>query len=218
MPVCILKNGGVIKNKMPFDTIIMDEATRLSNPRTKTYRSAIKLGAKRRIALTGTPISNKAQEVWGIINWTNPGVLGNYWGFIQRYCLKNKWGAIYSYQNLDELRSKLKKYMIRRMKIDVLPDLPEKIETDLTFVFSEAEKQLYDRLKKEILFEIQKEDISKMENPMTIQYTLTKLTRLRQLADSMELLGEKEKSSKMEVLQELLTELLVNGHKIIIFS
>lgn len=204
--------------RIEWDICIADEATRISNPRAKQTKALKKLKAKRRLALTGTPISNRADEIWSIIDWTNPGSLGDYWGFLQRYCLKNYFGAISGYQNMDELNRKLKRYMIRRLKVDVLPDLPEKIVTDIPFELSKEEKKLYKNIKREILFEIEKADISKLENPMTLQYTLTKMIRLRQLADSMELLGDSKKSTKIEILKEILQENVVNGRKAIIFT
>lgn len=199
-----------------WDVIIADEATRISNYQAKTTKALKKLKAKRHLALTGTPVSNAAQEVFSIIDWVAPGYLGGYWEFIQRYCLKNYFGAISGYQNLDELNGKLKRYMIRRTKEEVLPELPEKIVTDIPFDLSDEEKALYRKIKEEILFEIEKMDFSKVERPMTVQFTLVKMTRLRQLADSMELLGESEKSSKVEVLKELLEGL--GEVKVIIFS
>lgn len=207
-----------LMNLRVWDVIIADEATKISNARAKQSRMIKKLRATRRIALTGTPISNRANEVWNIIDWTNPGVLGNYWAFIQRYCVKNQWGGIFGYQNLEELKSRLRPYMIRRMKVDVLPELPEKITTNVPFELSPEEKNLYGKIKKEILFEIERNDISKMENPMTIQYTLVKMLRLRQLTDSMELLGHNKQSSKLEVLKELLVECIQQEKKVIVFT
>ena len=205
-------------NRIEWDVIIADEATKISNPRTKQSKLIKKLRSKRRIAMTGTPVSNKAHEVWNLVDFVQPGAFGNYWSFITRYCLRNKWHAIYGYQNMDELRFRLKRYMIRRLKEDVLPDLPEKISTDIPFELSEEEKTLYKKIKKEILFDIEKTDINKVENPTTISYTLVKMVRLRQLADSMELLGQNIKSSKLAVLKELLQEALVDNKKAIVFT
>ena len=207
-----------LMNKTDWDIIIADEATKISNPTAKQSKAIKKLKAKRRIAMTGTPVSNRANEIWNLIDFISPGAFGDYWSFLNRYCLKNQWGGIFGYQNMDELRDKLKRYMIRRLKKDVLPELPEKIITDIPFEMTEEEKALYKKIKKEILFEIEKSDISKIESPMTIQYTLVKMTRLRQLADSMELLGEQTKSSKLEVLKELLEESITGDKKVIIFT
>lgn len=201
-----------------WDIIIADEATKISNPSAQQSKKVKKLRAKRRIAMTGTPISNRANEVWNIIDFVAPGVFGNYGLFLQRYCLKNQWGGIFGYQNMEELRDRLKRYMIRRLKVDVLPELPAKICTDIPFDMTEAELALYKKLKKEILFEIEQKDIDKLETPMTIQYTLVKMLRLRQLADSTELLGHNTQSSKLDTLKELLAEALTNGKKAIVFT
>lgn len=199
-----------------WDYIIADEATKIANPWAKQSKAIKTLKSRHRIALTGTPISNRPEELWNVIDFTNPGVLGNYIGFVDRYCIKNKWGGIFQYQNLDELGGMVKKYMIRRMKTDVLKELPEKIASDVPVKLSEQEKKLYDQIKMEILFEIEKEDIDKINNPVSIQNTLVKMLRLKQLTDSMELLGSKPKSSKLEALQELLSTL--EGRKVIIFT
>lgn len=214
----LLRDFDVI-NRWEWDVIIADEATRIANPMAKQSKAIKKLRAKYRIAMTGTPVSNRANEIWNLVDFTNPGALGNYYSFVNRYCLKNQWGGIYGYQNMDELAAKLQRYMIRRQKADVLPELPEKIVSDVPFEMSDGEKALYSKLRKEILFEIEKEDIEKIESPMTVQFTLVKMLRLRQLADSMELLGTSEKSSKLEVLKDLLHEALSeNNKKAIIFT
>ena len=205
-------------NCREWDIVIADEATKISNHTAKQSKLIKKLRAKRRIAMTGTPISNRANEVWNIVDFCQPGVLGDYWSFQQKYCLKNQWGGVFGYQHMDELRGKLKRYMIRRLKVDVLPELPAKITTDIPFEMTAEEKELYKKIKKEILFEIEHKDIAKLATPMTIQYTLVKLLRLRQLADSTELLGFNTQSSKLEVLKELLVEAITQDKKAIIFT
>lgn len=214
LPLYVIANYELLLRDLPemqavdWDVIIADEATRISNPQAKQSKAIKKLKSKRRLALTGTPISNRANEVWNILDFCSPGAMGDYWGFMQRYCLKNYFGAVSGYQNLDELNARIKRYMIRRLKENILPELPEKIETDIPFDLSKEEKLFYKKIKSELLFEIDKYDINKLENPMTIQYTLTKMIRLRQIADSMELLGENSKSSKIETLKELLKTIL----------
>lgn len=200
-----------------WDYVIADEATRISNPQAKQSKLIKKLKAKHRIAMTGTPISNRANEVWNVIDFCQPGVMGSYWSFLQKYCLKNQWGGIYGYQNMNELKQILKRYMIRRTKDEILPDLPEKTHIEIPFELCEQERELYKKIKEEILFEIDKTDINKLENPTTIQYTLCKLLRLQQLTDSMELLGENKISSKLTILKDLLPELTQNT-KVLIYT
>lgn len=205
-------------SRYEWDYILADECTKISSPQAKQSKTIKKLKAKHKIAMSGTPIANTAQNIWNILDFCNPGCLGSYWNFINRYCVKNYFGAIDSYQNLDELSQKIKRYMIRRLKKDILPELPDRIEIDIPFVLSKEEKDLQKKIKQEILFEINKLDISKIDNPMTLQHTIVKFGRLRQLADSLELLGENKTSTKLEVLKELLEEFKNTDHKIIIFS
>src|SRR3990167_3023384 len=161
----LLLRDFALMNAFEWDIIIADEAHKISNARAKQSRMIKKLRGKRKIAMTGSPLSNRANEIWNLIDFCQPGVFGNYWVFIQRYCLKNKWGAIFGHQNVEELRDKLQKHMIRRLKVDVLPELPEKIIVDIPFNLSEEENKLYQNIKREILFEIDQQDISKLEHP-----------------------------------------------------
>ncbi len=202
----------------PWDYIVADEATRISNPRAKQSKAIKRINAQHRLALTGTPISNHANEIWNIVDFVSPGALGSYWQFMERYCIKNQWNGVVGYQNIEELSQRIQPYMIRRLKKDVDIQLPEKLVTDVPFVLSETEKKLYDNIRKELLFEIEQSDISKVDDPTTIQMTLVKMTRLRQLTDSLELLGENEKSTKLETLKEILKDVIVTDRKAIIFT
>lgn len=205
-------------NIRSWDYIIADESNRIANVKAKQTKAIMKLKSKHRIAMTGTPISNKIVELWSMLNFCNPGSMGNYYTFVESYCIKNKWGAIIASKNIEELKKKIARYMIRRTIKEVLPELPDKIHTEIPFELSKKEKEFYDKIKKEILFEIEKEDISKMENPMTISYTLTKMLRLQQITASMELLGDSKTSSKIVALKDLLKNILSDGRKAVVFT
>jgi len=92
------------------------------------------------------------------------------------------------------------------------------ITTEMPFVLSKPERKLHDKIRKELLLEIETRAISKVENPVTMTAGIVKMLRLRQLTNSMELLGESEKSTKTELLKELLPTLLEGDRKAIIFS
>lgn len=200
-----------------WDIVITDEATRLSNPHAKTTRIIRKLSTKHKYALTGTPISNRLEDVWGLVDWVAPGTLGNYFKFTEKYCVKNQYGAIVGYRNTESLKERVKRYMLRRERSSVFNELPERIVTELPVELSEEEKELYDNIRMELLFEIQKTDISKINNPVMLQHTIVKLMRLQQLVDSMELLGEKTKSSKLEALKDVIGNFLEGG-KVIVYT
>lgn len=201
-----------------WELMVCDEATRIANPWTKTYKSLYHIRARRRIALTGTPVSNRPNELWGILNWCFPGILGKYSAFLDRYCVRNIWGGIFKFQRLEELQKRIKPLMIRRLREEVLPQLPEKIVSDVPLQLSDRERELYDKIRKELLFEIEKDDISKLENPITIQHTLVRMLRLRQATNSLELIGKNKESSKLAGLKELLPDVLNGERKAIIFT
>lgn len=203
---------------MPFQTIISDECTRIANPKSKTGYALKSLVANHKIALTGTLISNKPQDVWNVVDWIAPKAFGNFFQFLNRYTVKDFWGSVEGYVNLDELAEKLKPYMIRRTKEQCLPELPLLITEIIPFKLSDKEMKLYDQLKKELLFDIEKAQVSKVSELVTVQQTLVKMVRLRQLCDSMELLGDDTTSTKMEVLKELLILDGLAERKVIIFT
>lgn len=205
---------------MPFQAIILDEAHKISSPKAKITKAIYRLKTIHKFALSGSPLLNRPNDIWTIISWIDQNALGSYWGFINRYCVKNYWGSIASYKNLPELKSRIQPLMIRRLRSEVLPQLPEKIETDIVFELTTKEQQLYDKIRKELLFEIEQRLINKVDNPVMIQNSVVKLIRLRQLCNSSRLLGEGVdpdiNSSKLEALKEILESL--NSEKIVIFS
>ena len=201
-----------------WDVIIADEATRISNPRAKQTKALKRLQARYKFALTGTPFTNSVENIWSIMDWLVPDLLGNWWQFINTYCVKNYWNAVVGYRNLDVMREKIRPFMLRRTKHEVMAELPEIISTDISLVMSETEKKLYNRLRSELLFEISREDINKIENPTTIANAMVKMVRLKQLTCSSELLGESTESTKLEALKELLPMWINGERKAIIFT
>ncbi len=205
---------------MIFQTIILDEGHRAGNVRTKTYKALRKItqGSQYRYILTATPLMNRPSELFGILNLIQPGCLGSYYPFLDRYTVRNEWGGMLYPINQDELATKLKRYMIRKSLEEVAPEMPPITIEDIPFDLSEKERALYDRLKKELLFEVDQYLIEKIERPMVIQMTLVKMLVLTELTCSLELLGEDKTSSKLDVLKERLEDILLNGEKVIIFS
>lgn len=197
--------------KIEWDYIIADEATRVSNPKAKSSKAIKKIKAHNRLALTGTPINNRPEDLWNVCDFIRPGELGSFWNFRERYCILNFWGSVASYKNLNELRNKLQRVMIRRQKSEVLKDLPPKLSEDIFCVLSNSEQKYYNMLKDEMAAEI-------LGNQITIDNMLVKMIRLKQMTGSIELLGGEAGSSKMEALKELLKDIASNGNKTIVFT
>lgn len=205
---------------MIFETAIIDESHRCGNVRTKTYKALQKItqGSDHRYLLTATPMMNRPAELFGILNLVQSGCMGGYQPFLDRYIVRNKWGGMLFPINQSELAQKLKRYMVRKSLEETTPDLPPMTIEDIPFDLSEKERTLYDKLKKELLFQVEQYLIEKIEHPMVIQMTLTKMLILTELTCSLELLGEDKTSSKLEILKERLEDILLNGEKVIVFS
>ena len=201
--------------KIKWDAIIADEATRLSNPQAKTTRAIKKLNAIYKFPLSGTPLSNAVQDVWSIIDFCEPGALGSYWQFVDRYCEKDVWGSIKGYKNLDILRKEIHPYCIRRLKKEVLQQLPPKMYENIYIELSASERKMYNAIKQELKNELKSLG---MTDRGGLQNMITKMLRLKQAADSLELISDIRKSSKLEGLKELLQSICVDGNKVVIFT
>lgn len=200
----------------PWDVIVCDEAHRLGTVSTKTRKAIKQYQAAHRFGLTATPLMNHPAELYGLIDWCQPGALGSYKLFLERYTKRNKWGGILYTLNLKELSANVRRYMIRKELSELAVELPPLTIEDVPFDLSGKERALYHQLRAELLFDIEQSLINKVENPVLVQMTLVKMLRLLELCDSMELLGEDQTSSKLEILKDRLTD--IGDNKVIIFS
>jgi SNF2 family DNA or RNA helicase len=184
-----------------IDTLIIDEAQNIKNFLSRTADSVKKIKAGIRIALTGTPIENNTLELWSIFDFVFPGYLGKHTKFLNKYN-----------ENLKDLREMIAPFILRRLKREVLKELPDKIETDIIVELGEDEKKLY-----LAYLEKCKKELREKNNSLEI---FVWLTRLRQLCNHPKLFladydGE---SSKLEALLELLEECKSGGHRVLLFS
>ena len=127
----LVRNDLEIVKDIDVDIMILDEIHRMKNRATQTSKAMKQLKSKYRFGLTGTPMQNKLEELWNIMDWINPKILGGFWPFSgQHIVLGEKFGkrnVIIGYKRLGELRQKIAPYMIRRLKKDVAPELPEMV-------------------------------------------------------------------------------------------
>lgn len=226
----LIRDIDLIK-KTKWDFIIADEATRLSNPVAKQSKLIKTIDATCKIALTGTPLNNKVEDLWNILDFCLPGLLGNYWNFTEKYCTKEKFRIrsvkdgrgrivtkIVGYKNLSELKRFIACNMLRRRKIDVLKELPEKIYENVYIELKEEEKKVYDAIKKEISKELEEYEINKVLEDKYLSNVVVKMVRLKQAVDSLELISNHKMSSKLDTLKELLKDIMHNESKAVIFT
>lgn len=200
--------------------VILDECQRVKAAKAQTTKAifeAIK-HAGRKIPCSGTPLENNIQELWSIVDLCRPGMLGNYFKFVDRYCEKDYWGSIVGPKvgMLQELRDKIEPIMIRITKEEALPDLPELIIQDYWVSMTPEQKKLYNTVREGIIENLTTGEFSYLE-------TLAQLTRLQQLLDSPRLLKEvlgddnlPVESGKLQELKNVITDIMPK--KFIIFS
>ncbi|HXQ20499.1 MAG TPA: DEAD/DEAH box helicase [Candidatus Acidoferrales bacterium] len=194
---------------------ILDEAQNIKNPDAAVTHAAAALQARYRLALTGTPLENRALDLWSIVQCVNPGYLGGRGQFQNRF---DRLDAPPHVRTL--LAAKLRPVLLRRTKQEVATDLPERIEERLDCELIKEQRQLY-------LAELRRsralvEELSGAPGGITQNkiHILAALTRLRQICCHPALAGGKAGlgSGKFEALFELLEPLLAEGHKVLLFS
>ena len=205
-----------------WHSIIADEAQALKNPLAKRTRAAYALKGEFKLITTGTPIENNLTELWSLFRFINPGLLGNLKRFSRRFthvienAEQEPAKALKARRALKEL---IKPFMLRRLKSQVLQELPQKTEINQLVPLSDEEQHFYEALRQQALEQLQQ--LEQLDNPseQRIQM-LAQLTKLRQASCHPQLAMPQSTltSSKLEALDELLQELLENNHKALIFS
>lgn len=195
-----------------FDHLIIDEAQNIKNSRSKAYRAVKAVNATTKIIMTGTPIENNIREYWGLMTIANPTNLS----------FKMIMNGLTEEQVVEKIKRLNKPFLLRRLKKDVLDDLPEKEEQVVYCSFDESQRKLYNVLLKSIKYEIKrKADRYEMKLNSII---LSGLMYLQEACCHPRLLPKEYnseqcfESAKLEQLLLMIDELYAIGHKIVIFS
>ena len=199
-----------------FSFVIIDEAQYIKNPDSAAAKSVKLLKATHRFALTGTPIENKLSEMWSIFDFLMPGYLYGYEKFKRDFERPIVAGA--DKDRMDKLKSMVSPFVLRRLKADVLKELPDKLEEVRTVKFEDKQRELYDAQvthMRVLLDKTAPEDFDK-----TKLQVLSELTKMRQICCNPSLLMDNYAggSAKQEALMELVEEAIEGGHKMLIFS
>lgn len=206
--------------KRPWFYLIMDEAQKVKNHRTKTHEAFCLIKAKYKLALSGTPIENRLMELWSIFQIVMPGFLMSQTGFKRYWAQPIEKGN--NQDRKSELRQKLMPFILRRTKDQVLKELPAKTETLHYCELTEKQKNLY----KEIA-EYSKSEIFKTIDSKGMEKSyfsiLTALLRLRQICCHPSLVNKDanapfDESGKIQELFPLLEEIIDEGHRVLLFS
>ncbi|MDU1978192.1 MAG: SNF2-related protein [Clostridium sp.] len=198
-----LKNDENEHEKLQFDYCIIDEGQNIKNPTSKTTLSVKKINSKCNFALTGTPIENNLMELWSIFDFVMPGFLFTKERFKGKF-IQNK--------NTEELKSLITPFILRRVKEDVLDELPEKIEKKYLVDMTTKQKSIYKSYVKEI-----KEKLKSSKGNTNM---LTFITKLREVCLDPSLIMDDYNggSGKINALMELLDNYIAGNKKILVFS
>ncbi len=218
----VVTTYGVMRRDAPqwlekrFDAAILDEAQAIKNPQSQTAKAARLLNARRRLALTGTPIENHLGELWSLFQFLEPGMLGSQARFQQLL----QADAAGEDPIGERLRRTLKPFLLRRTKEAVLDDLPEKSEQVLHCRLTGRQAKEYEQARRYFEASLgRKLDDEGLEDARF--HVLEALLRLRQLACHVGLVDEEQHSTasaKFETLLPMLEEVVEGGHKALVFS
>ncbi len=198
-----------------FFYVILDESQNIKNLQAQTTKAAMLLNGQHRLALSGTPIENNLGELYSLFRFLNPSMFGTVNQFSENYLAPiqkdNDKTAIM------QLRKKIFPFILRRLKKDVLKDLPDKIEQTLFIEMSEKQRKLYESRRSFYKTAIETSIATKGMQQSRF-FIFQALNELRQIASTPEKYSEgKIPSPKRELLQEQLIDVVANGHKALVF-
>ena len=205
------------KSETQFKFIIADEAQYIKNNNTQNAKAIKNINAETRYALTGTPIENSLSELWSIFDFIMPGYLFGYRKFKEMYETPIVRDADEYATN--KLKKLIEPFVLRRIKKEVLTELPDKMITILNSQMTDEQQDIYlsylARAKKDVMEEIKENGIEKSQIKI-----LALLTRLRQICCHPSLFIEnyKGESGKLNQCIEIIKDAIQSGHKILLFS
>jgi superfamily II DNA or RNA helicase len=212
-----------------FDLVILDEAQRIKNWRTKTADKVKRLRSPYAFVLTGTPLENRLEELYSIFQFIDPTILGPLWRFNERYYETERRPSgsyrVLGYKNLDELRHRIAPYVLRRVREEVLLDLPERIDSNFFVEMTGPQWDAYDEYQTRVARLMAKAKRMPL-TPEEHQMLLGCLVKMRLICNALALHDpeikpqDRERTApKLRELRQILgEEVASNGHKAILFS
>lgn len=205
-------------DKITFSYMILDEAQHIKNRGTRNAKSVKLVKAQHRMILSGTPIENSLDELWSLFDYLMPGFLGSYERFVEKYV---RLSGEEQTKNLQYLRKKVAPFILRRMKADVLDDLPPVSENVYHCQLTDVQRDLYksyaESARDELVKLVERDGFDKVQI-----HVLATLTRLKQICCHPAIFAKEKPEAgdcaKYDMLLELLQTLIEGQHKTVIFS
>ena len=197
-----------------WDAVVLDEGQNIKNPNSQTSKTAFQLRSKQRLILSGTPIENSLLDLWSLMRFAVPRLLGPQAVFRANYDLASNPTA------LECLKRRIRPFFLRRLKSEVAHDLPERIEEDIQCSLDPEQRALYDAELQRARSQVRNlEDADSKGGAINVLQTLLRLRQIccdpRLVGES---LGEGESSAKMQALLDIVSPIVAEGHKVLVFS
>lgn len=204
--------------------VIADEAHRVKNRKAKQTLALKKIKAAHKSALTGTPVINEPPELWSILNWLWPRTYTSYWQFFNSYTesevvYPGGYRKVIGPRNELELQKRMGPYTVRRLKAEVLPELPDKYATTVWVELDPKQRRAYESMRKDMLAWVGEHE----HEPLPAPAVIAQLVRLQQFAlafmtwnDETERFVMSEPSAKLDALMELINDR--DGEQVVVFS
>lgn len=207
-------------NQADFDLVILDEAQRIKNWQTKTAQAVKKIASKYAIVLTGTPIENKLEELYSIIQFIDPFKLGPLYKFLANHEILSEVGKVVGYRDLNQIQKLLKDIVIRRTKQTVLKQLPGRTDKQILVPLTAEQAVIHEEYAVMVSRLVSKWKRFGFLDEKDRQRLMIALNCMRMVADSTYILDQATRfDTKIEELMSILDNALaVDGNKVVIFS
>lgn len=196
------------------DVVILDEAQRIKNWEAKTSREVKKLKSRYAMVLTGTPLENKLEELYSIVQFVDERRFGPAFAFLQEHRIVDEHGNLKGYRNLDKIRERLAPIFLRRTRGEVLTQLPPRTDNTAFVELADEQRGPYEEQRVALARLLAKNYLTDLDR----KRILTALVRMRGICDSLFLFDQTSRvSPKLDEFAELVPDLVVE-HKLVVFS
>lgn len=198
------------------DLVVLDEAQRIKNWESKTSRAVKKLRSRYAIVLTGTPLENRLEELYSIVQFVDDRRLGPAFEFLHEHRVLDADGNLVGYRHLDRIRERLGPILLRRTRAEVLGQLPERTDSTQFVELSEAQRGPYEEQRTNLVRLVAKP----VQTDLDRKRILACIVNMRLLCDSTFLFDKQTNNSpKLDEFAEIISELMSSGnHKAVVFS
>jgi SNF2 family DNA or RNA helicase len=214
---------------VPWDLVVADEAQQVKNHSSQAARALRLLPSAMRVAVTGTPVENSLTELWAILDWTNPGLLGSVTSFRERFGRAAEREAAEPGADRDAARRLgrlIAPFVMRRRKTDpeILPELPDKVVNDRYVELTREQAALYQAATAQALAQIKASDgLQRRGQVLRLLQALRQICNspahyLRESPDGWDPAGQAARSGKLQVLEELMESVALTGDAALIFT